>query len=74
MKHLILGLAILIGISGPAAAQQPPDLVRDTYRQLLGEANDRIAGLAAQVQALTKQNEELKKMAQPPKKPEGAEQ
>lgn len=49
-----------------------------TYRQLLTEANDRIASMAGQaakleqqVQSLTKQNEELRKKAEPaaPAKP-----
>jgi hypothetical protein len=54
----------------PANAQQPPSDPRlETYKQLLSEANDRVVGLAAQVQHL---QAEIAKLKAPAKEPDKA--
>jgi conjugal transfer/entry exclusion protein len=58
-RSLGLVMILLTLMSLPASAQQADHPKVDTYRQLLSEANDRLAGMAAQVQQLQTQVQQL---------------
>lgn len=72
MKERILWICLLgigIGYSVTASAQQPPvDPTAAAYRQLLSEANDRVVGMAGQVQKLEQQVQILTKQLDEAKK------
>lgn len=55
LKYIVTAFAL---IAAPALAQQPdPAVVIATYKMLLSEANDRIAAMNAQSNALQKELE-----------------
>ena len=60
MMRLLL-VFFLIGVSGGAFAQQPPEDPRiGIWRQLYLEVSDRMVGLGAQATALAQENTSLK--------------
>jgi hypothetical protein len=71
----IFSVALMLGISGVAHAQQPPNPQVAIYSQLLTEANSRLAAAGAQEQVLMKQRDdalaEVKRLTDKyePKKP-----
>lgn len=78
MKRNALPLGLLLCLSAPASAAQPlppgPSPQELTYRELLQEANDRIAGMGARIAEQARQIEELKKKVPPePKAPPAKE-
>lgn len=56
MKYLVMILAL---VATPAFAQQKPDGALTAYRQLLDEANGRLASCTAQTAALSDRIEAL---------------
>lgn len=72
MLKLALSVILLaspaIAQDSPSSASPRPDDALAAYRQLLSEANDRIASLSAQVQANARASAECKSKIELPKK------